>query len=278
MSASRYYKVLGLASGAGIQEIRRQYRKLVLLYHPDKNPSSEAQKKFLEITEAYEILIGKKKAPFQNEIKSDRKKTQEERIKEAKNRYYEQQKKEELEQELYFQSLFKGKKWRFIKISVFIGILLSTLIAVDLFLPKHIQPIEISHYANNVTSFNDWDYLSVLESNTGDRYWISDFEPACLTSYNQFYLIETWIFHEPVQIICSGNFSDYVYPVKLTFYAFGPLIILIFLLPSFTYFYRRKRSFYTVLYFLSLILSPVMMIIFIFANYHWFHILGLGFI
>jgi hypothetical protein len=278
MQDSRYFKTLGLSPGSDSQSIRRQYRKLVLIYHPDKNPSLEAKKKFLEITEAYEILIGKKNVPVGNGINTERKKTQEERIKEAKKRYYEQRKKEEIEQELYYQSLFKGIKWRLIKSSVTLGIILSVLMTIDSFLPNHKTAIEISKYAKDVTSFNDWDYLSVLQTKNGDRYWVSDFETSSLTNYNQFYIFETWLFHEPVKIICSGAYADYIYPVKLTFYSFGPLIIVIFLLPTFTFFYRRKQSFYTVLYYLSLILSPILMLVFIFSNYHWLHILGFGFI
>ncbi len=278
MPESKYYKILGLEPGSDIQTIRKRYRKLVLIYHPDKNPSSEAQKKFLEITTSYEILIGKKKAPINQDTQIKRKKPNEERIKEAKKRYYEQQKKEELEQELYFQSLFVGKKWSIIKFSVFVGIFLSALITLDMFLPQHKKKLEISHYAKNVSSFNDWDYLSVLKTINGDKYWVSEIETECLMNGNQLYLFESWLFHEPIKIICNGASSEETFPVKLTFYSFGPLIIVIFLLPTFTFFYRKKMGLYTLLYYLSLLISPTLMLIFIFTNYHWFHLLGLGFI
>ena len=50
------YDALGVASTATHAEIRKAYRKAAVQYHPDRNPSSEAQEVFRQITEAYEVL------------------------------------------------------------------------------------------------------------------------------------------------------------------------------------------------------------------------------
>lgn len=51
-----YYKVLGLRQGASDDDIRKAYRKKAMEYHPDRNPSPDAQEMFIRITEAYEYL------------------------------------------------------------------------------------------------------------------------------------------------------------------------------------------------------------------------------
>jgi len=57
-----YYEVLGVAKTATADEIKKAYRKLAIQYHPDKNPGNkEAEEKFKEATEAYEVLIDDKK-------------------------------------------------------------------------------------------------------------------------------------------------------------------------------------------------------------------------
>jgi len=50
------YAVLGVAQDAEAAAIRRAYRKLSLMYHPDKNPAPEARAQFVEVAEAYETL------------------------------------------------------------------------------------------------------------------------------------------------------------------------------------------------------------------------------
>ena len=59
---SKYYKILELEPNATESEIKKAYRKMALKYHPDKNPSPEAQEKFKSIAEAYEVLTNKASA------------------------------------------------------------------------------------------------------------------------------------------------------------------------------------------------------------------------
>lgn len=52
-----YYRVLGLSRDAGIDDIKKAYRQIALKYHPDRNPGNkEAEEKFKEAAEAYEVL------------------------------------------------------------------------------------------------------------------------------------------------------------------------------------------------------------------------------
>tara|TARA_B100001769_G_scaffold67995_1_gene50658 strand:- start:897 stop:1358 length:462 start_codon:yes stop_codon:yes gene_type:complete len=59
----KYYKILNLNNNASEEEIKKSYKKLAIQYHPDKNPNNkeESEKKFKEISEAYEILTNKEK-------------------------------------------------------------------------------------------------------------------------------------------------------------------------------------------------------------------------
>ncbi len=61
MAKEDYYKTLGVNRNASEQELKSAYRKLALKYHPDRNPSPEAEEKFKQINEAYEVLSDPKK-------------------------------------------------------------------------------------------------------------------------------------------------------------------------------------------------------------------------
>ena len=51
-----YLKILGLNDGASDEQIKKAWKKKVLQFHPDKNPSDNAQNEFIKVCDAYQNL------------------------------------------------------------------------------------------------------------------------------------------------------------------------------------------------------------------------------
>ena len=82
--AKDYYQILGVARDTDAKEIKKAYRKLARQFHPDINPNSkEAEAKFKEINQAYQVLSDEEKRKFYDQFGDDY-----ERVKAAKDAGY----------------------------------------------------------------------------------------------------------------------------------------------------------------------------------------------
>ena len=62
-----YYETLGVSRTASEDDIKKVYRKLARKYHPDLNPNNkQAEEKFKEVQEAYDVLSDEKKRKVKN--------------------------------------------------------------------------------------------------------------------------------------------------------------------------------------------------------------------
>jgi len=72
MEYKDYYKILGVERKAGDDDIRKAYRKLAKQHHPDYNPNNkQAEERFKEINEAYEVLSDPQKRSHYDRLGSD---------------------------------------------------------------------------------------------------------------------------------------------------------------------------------------------------------------
>jgi hypothetical protein len=280
MSLKRYFDILGLPENATPQEIRKQFRALAMRYHPDKNTTPNAKNKFLQLTEAYEILIGKKNAPIELTARNRAKKEKsaEERMREAKKKHFEQLYQEQQENDRYFKSLFTGRKWRIQKKISILGPVFSALLLLEIFLPNHYETDKIIYFDQILPSADALQQNSLVRTEKGNSYWISDINYAVYSEFPSVLIERSWLFHIPKKVVAVQSLATTTYFVQFTFLSEIFVVCLFFCLPLFIRIYKKKTVLYTVLYHVSLYLSTALLIWFLLWEDHWAHALVLGFL
>ncbi len=282
MPRSKYYKILGLQSSASENEVRKKYRLLAMKYHPDRNENESAQEKFIEITEAYEILTGKKALPKSAKktttTAAEKQRNREERVKEAQKRYKEQVLKEYLENERYYQSLINGKRWKIIRLSAVIGALLSLFILLDYILPHHFEKDSVTQFKRNVTVQSGSGVIGLVKTQRENQYWVSRIDYDLFARTRDVYVESSWIFHNAIRLHTRGKLHSTTYPMHFNYYSFAWLLAIFFFVPLGTVLYKRKKISFTFFYFLSYYGVNALIVLYFFTGNRWAHVLTLGFI
>jgi hypothetical protein len=285
----RYYEILGLPDNAPISDVRKRYRKLVMVYHPDKNQAPDAEQRFLEIKEAYEILTGKKPAPNQpvsqqRQARSKKSNPNESeavkraRAQKAKMRFEEQRVREFMENELYFRKLTQGFRWKIMKISAITGVILSILFTLDLVLPHHYKSDEVVAFNANTAFGIGGKRVSLIDTQENGQFWIEHFNSRLYHGDHAIFIESSWLFHNPIRIQKCDKVRTFGFPVNFNVFRLSFILIPLFLFPAFTIWYKRRKISFTVLYQFCMYGVNAVMLFILLSGDRWAHILSFGFL
>lgn len=284
----RYFTLLGIQPTDNVEAIKKAYRKMAFRYHPDKNTSADAHQKFIQITEAYEVLTGQRR--IASEPKSKQKTEEEifaEKVNFAKARYRYQQEEEARKDALYFRNITTGWKWRGFRIGAVYSMIMSLLLTIDYFAdgaPETILPHQASiayyhhvisakneHFRINEYDYWDSDYYGQIRGNRSllfnDLKSISVIlDPPDLTLHNHSDILVKFDSFTDYELYTTMSYNSMygVFPV-VHFFLLVPFMLLIFKRPVLRFSIWRLVSIY--------ILFPLSFFL-IFSNDRLFHLLG----
>ena len=271
MSGNKYYKILNLPEGASKSQIKKSYRALVKIYHPDVNDDPKAQKKFIEITEAYEALLEPKakreiKPKSRNKARTKKWKKYKE---ESKRRYEERELKKKQEIQEFYRSLRNGWRRNWIRINVAIGLLISVLMTLDQFaIPTQetLHIIDLKNYSEYNSITTNLGEFTLQEGHVSIR------KRPILTLFTSPYLKHAlYVTYQDEGILRKEKIS--FSPIGPSFYWGYNIVLAVSLLPLvFFLFFRRNNGWFVFGHYAILIVTTPWLIYFLVQHPYIIHI------
>jgi len=287
--SKRYFDILEIETTTDKQIIKKAYRRLAVQLHPDKNPDPQAGKRFLEITEAYDYLIGKaskKKAVGKQYSYSDFSQVKkpsgsfdyQERMRQAKKRYEYLKAKEAYETEQYYQKIAKGKAFHQFRYVLYGCTIMALIFILDYsILPTHFKS-DFATHGNRILAYGGIAENRVVPVYTINekRFWIrTSFFGA--VARNQELQLERTFFFKDVKYIWVFDENQWIrIPTDFSVMGTFPIVPLFLLIPLITYFARGRTLTYSVLFNFSFYFFGTILILLLYLNDRWIHLLTLG--
>lgn len=273
------YNVFGLKPGASEEEIRKRYRKLVKKFHPDVNKDANAEKKFIEIQEAYEQLMSGSEE--QIEIKETSETRFETEYSEYRNyareQYQARKKKEADDLEKLYVRLQTGPIFLLHKIIAFTSLVVIISLILDLILPYHYASAVIASYSTETYQSMNGNLVSLAKTSNGERFFLNAFANGSFDS-NPFIKIEkTAILHQSISVLSYGNNVLQEIPIHFSFYWAQFVLFPFLLIPNIFLLYRKKDAFFIMGSYFSRYASGILLLYFLISEDRWYHLLTLGF-
>lgn len=273
---TKYYQVFGLPDNASKTEIRSAYRKLAMQYHPDKNPDPKAHSLFVDLTEAYHILLNDNYRHVPVPV-TRREKSESDRIREAQDRLKSQQFREQYEQDRFFRRLTTGRSWRVFRGFAVVSALLALLLLIDPFLPSHFEEHVVQSYSSIYNGMDHSDIRYIHTENNLNMF-IENPHPNILSSDPYISVERSWLFRNPTQVWYRNLFFKHKYAVDFSAVNLYPAVPILFLFPAFTVFYRRQSYAFSIVYYFSKYIVSACVVYFLLSQQRWLHLLTFGFV
>jgi len=279
MIGNQYYDVLGLPFGANEQLIKKRYKELAKKYHPDRNPSPDAHKRFIEINEAYLFLTTKKITSFKSTVENQQEKEAERQraYREEALRYAREKKiREEKELEEFYVSLRNGWAWIGLKSVAFICAIVFVFMVIDLFLPSQNVSEVTTEFSDKIYNSVGGHEISLIKTQSGKNLWTNKFMNYNF-NYSPFFELESsQIFQNPIRAIIYTNYKVYSIPIHFTIYWAQFFFYPFLLLPIFIFFYKQNNAGFVIGHYLSRYVSGILVGLYLITEDRWFHLLTIG--
>tara|TARA_B100001059_G_C17814911_1_gene574556 strand:+ start:961 stop:1797 length:837 start_codon:yes stop_codon:yes gene_type:complete len=255
VSGKTYYEILNLPEGATKAQIKKSYRKLVKLYHPDVTDDPNAHEKYLEINQAYEALLDPQpryKSSSSGPSSKARKWNKYKR--ESRIKYAKRQAKKAEEIELFYKSLRTGWRRNWIRINILIGILISTFTIAD-------QRSDPTQRIVAITSLKNYSAEGEIHTEEGAFTVIEKEKHSSLRSKTEFVLFESKYLKQGLYItyVHEGlTFYQRLYysPMGPSFYWGYKVVLFVSLIPLMFYlFFRKNTGWFVFFHYLTVIVT-----------------------
>ncbi len=284
MTNSECYRILELPVGVSDALIKKQFKKLALRFHPDRNPSPEAHEHFILISNAADQLLkAKDTATTQTRKKSrptnpeKKRAEQEQRIRVAKERFEQQRRSDELEQERYFRSLTTGKKWQLYKLIALLSVTLSIVLLLDLMLPHHQEKDKMVAFYPKAIGGIKYDYVYEITFSKNNTLFAQRFFENWKLSESPVIIEKSRLFYTPVSFHEMNSSPSIQAYFDFNLAAFGLPLMILFLVPLIPYFFQRKTVYFTFLYHVSFWIIGPLGVLILGTGERLSHLLTLGF-
>lgn len=287
-----YFDILGIPPTDDEKIIKKAYRKQALKYHPDKNPSKDAEQQFLRISEAYDALINKKVASafgrgkqydyseFTAQANRSEEDMYKERMRKAKVRYEYMKRKEAEENEKYYQAISNGRAWRQFKL-IMIGCTVFAFIFIldKLVLPSHWEK-DMAAHGNRIMAYGGMAEQRVVPviTQNNEKFWVRSSYYGIIDRNQELYLEKSYFFHDIKNIWVFEDTEWHRITTDFSVMGTFPIIPIILLLPFITFIIRGRTLTYSLLFNVSLYIYGTILLALLYSNDRWAHLLTLGFL
>lgn len=282
----KHFDSLGLPHTASEEEVRKRYRELVKMVHPDVNDSEDAHHQFVNLTEAYNALL----EYFEREeitidvnyveVEENSSSVEDDWIayrKHAEEQYKIRKEKEKIEHEKWFQLLRSG--WRLIhfKVAFTVSSIVFLATLADWILPFRYNPEVTKTFS--MESFNSLppNKVSLIQTRSGHDYWLANYNPSYFNEQPFFQVKSTSILHQPVSVVLNYQASIDEIPIHFTVYWAQIILFPIVLIPLFAFYYRKNDAFFIFLNIFARFISLPLIVLMLLTDNRWLHLLTLGF-
>lgn len=275
---NKYLEILNLPSNASKEEIRKQFRKLAKVFHPDKNKSENAAEQFQRIKQAYDFLLEERQEPVsQSESTPTEELKRMERIRKAKERLRERRLAEEKKIKDSYHKLTSGLQWKIYSIISIISLCSSLLLLIEPILPKHLEKQLVTEISSPYNGFTQ-DEIFLIKTNQQLKIFCQYSLHQKLFYNDSIYVERSFVFHNPTTIFHRSKLEITKHKIDFSLINVYPFTSFLFLIPFWVQRKKRLTASYIFMYKFSFYVIEGLFLLFLFTQDRWFHFLTAGFL